>query len=76
MPLETDMWDGGEILTILDRARIEDLGINEKMDSEMGIFSCFRYKDEYLIVFHLPNMNQKLSFKTPAQIFNYIEEHS
>ena len=72
----TDSFDSGEILSVLDRARILSLDIGDKMDNEIGVFSVCRYKNEYIVTFNLPNMSNMLSFKTPEQIFHYIEEMS
>ncbi len=66
---------GGFDFSVLDRAKIEDLEIGEKMESESSHFIVVREKAGYWIWYVKENVKGKEFCKTLEKAFDFLEDN-
>ncbi|MEK6882978.1 MAG: hypothetical protein AABY22_25365 [Nanoarchaeota archaeon] len=61
-------------ITTFDEECIKVMEINEKVRGECGMWTAFRYSDEYIVAFHHQKNNSMVKLPNPNGVINYIKK--
>ena len=67
-----DCDDESFVPSILDKLRLEDMSVGEKVGAESGLWTVYLYRDGYSLVSN--KIKSLLTFKTLQDLLNYLNK--